>query len=229
MTTSGTQTINSGLTVLISSSITGPLWIPATVQSLYITDSIVDGIGSGGTGAGAAITSGDATLFAAPTTLLRTTVLGTTSVQVLTEGSEVIFQGALTVQQNQVGCVRFSYVPPGSASPRRYRCQPDLEITTEMQAAANAQGAPLSAAQSLAIQTAVGGWLVPTFTSTNYGDPGYAQLAASGVTQIATGAADGSEMGVFSQLKQPQRAQNLQTRMNEYLPVGLQGMLIDVT
>jgi hypothetical protein len=206
----------------MSSSITGPLAIPATVQSLYIADSIIDGIG------GAAISSGDATLYAPPTTLLRTTILGTTSVQSLAEGSEVIFAGPLTVQRSQIGCLRFSYVPPTSATPSKYRCQPDLEIASELQAATNAQGS-LSTAASNAIRAAVGGWLVPAFTSMNYGDPGYAQLAANCVTQISAGAENGSEMGVFSQLQQPQRANNLQTSLNEYLPVGLQRVLVDVT
>ena len=32
--------------------------------------------------------------------------------------------------EKQSGCVRFSYVPPGSLTPRRYRCQPDLEIAS---------------------------------------------------------------------------------------------------
>jgi hypothetical protein len=217
-------TINNALNVLISSSITGPLAVPATVNSLYIADSIVDGIG------GVAIGSGDASQFAPSTTLLRTTVLGTVSVQVLTEGSESIFQGELTVQRTQLGCLRFSYVPPASTTPSKYRCQPDLEIATELQAAIDAQGgAPLTQVQSDAIRSAVGGRLVPTFTSIHYGDPGYAQLETSGPVQIATGAANGSEMGVFSQLKQPQRTQNLQTRLTEYLPVNLEAVLVDVT
>jgi hypothetical protein len=216
------QTINTTLDVMMSSSITGPLAIPSGVHSLYIADSIIDGIG------GVAIGSGDATQFAPSTTLVRTTVLGTTFVQDIT-ASEAIFAGTLTAQRRQIGCLRFSYVPPGSTSPRKYRCQPDLEIATEIQAAIDLNGQPLSPAQSNAIRARVGAQLVPTFTSPHYGDPGYAQLAASGVTQIATGAQDGSEMGVFAQLKQPQRAQNLRTRLNEYLPVGLQGVLIDVT
>ena len=33
-------------------------------------------------------------------------------------------------EKKQSGCVRFSYVPPGSLTPRRYRCQPDLEIAS---------------------------------------------------------------------------------------------------
>ena len=41
--------------------------------------------------------------------------------------------------------------------------------------------------------------------------------------------ADGSEMGVYCQLKQPQRESNLRIRLDEYLPFGLDAGLIYVT
>jgi hypothetical protein len=222
--TSGTTTINTNLTVCMSSSITGPLAIPSSVVSLYVADSIVDGIG------GAAIGPSDPSQTSGPpTTVVRSTVFGATSVLQLVTASESVFTGLVTVAQRQVGCCRFSYVPPGSSAPRRYRCQPDLEVAAEIAAAQATQNLPIGPAQSNAIRAAVGAWLVPAFTSTRYGDPGYAQLAASGPKQIATGAADGSEMGVFCQLKQPQRARNLVTRLGEYLPLGLVGVPVFVT
>ena len=222
--TSGTTTINKNLTVCMSSSITGPLAIPPTIVSLYVADSIVDGLG------GTAIGPSDPSQAAGPPTqIVRSTVLGATNVLQLVSASECIFTGQVTVAQRQVGCCRFSYVAPGSSAPRRYRCQPDLEIATELAAAQAAQSLPLTPDQSNAIRAAVTSWLVPAFTSIQYGLPGYGQLAASGPTLIATGAEDGSEMGVFSQLKQPQRAQNLVTRLGEYLPLGLVGALVYVT
>jgi hypothetical protein len=221
---SGSTIINASLQVLVSSSITGPLHIPATAAGLYVADSIIDGIG------GAAVGPSDATQTSGPpATILRSTVFGTVSVIQLTSASEAIFTGVVTAARRQVGCCRFSYVPPGSSAPRRYRCQPDLEIAAEIEAAQQAQGQALTPAQSGAIRSAVGAWLVPAFTSPHYGDPGYAQLAASGPSQIAIGAEDGSEMGVFSQLKQPQRTQNLVTRLGEYLPLGLAGAIVYVT
>ena len=63
--------------------------------------------------------------------------------------------------------------------------------------------------------------LQPSFTSVNYGDPGYAQLGQACPPEIYTGAKDGSEMGVFSYLKRPQRQQNLETRLDDYLRFGL--------
>ena len=98
-----------------------------------------------------------------------------------------------------------------------------------MAALQQSQQAPPTPAQSNAIRSAVGAWLVPAFVSTRYGDPGYAGLAASGPAQIGAGAEDGSEMGAFSQLKQPQRVQNLLTRLGEYLPLGLAAALVYVT
>lgn len=64
--------------------------------------------------------------------------------------------------------------------------------------------------------------LQPRFTSTQYGNPGYAQLANTCAAEIRIGAEDGSEMGVFSYLKQPQRQANLQASLDEYLRFGLQ-------
>lgn len=60
------------------------------------------------------------------------------------------------------------------------------------------------------------------FTSTRYGDPGYAQLAQSTSDLIRTGADDGSEMGVFSSLQEPQRRANLQSSLEQYLGVSLE-------
>ena len=37
-----------------------------------------------------------------------------------------IFLGKVHVARRQTGCMRFSYVPLGSRTPKRYHCQPDL-------------------------------------------------------------------------------------------------------
>ena len=74
----------------------------------------------------------------------------------------------------------------------------------------------------------MGQWLVPSFQSERYGRPDFAQLRRTSPVQIRTGAADGSEMGVFCVLKQPQRQSNLLLRLEEYLPVGLEAGLIYV-
>ncbi|MGE5324537.1 MAG: hypothetical protein ACM3SW_16845, partial [Actinomycetota bacterium] len=115
---------------------------------------------------------------------------------------------------------------------RRYRCQPDLEITNETEAAERAaalSGGTLSDADRDAIRDDVRSWLMPSFTSLHYGLPGYGQLLVSCPEQIQTGAEDGSEMGAFCFLKQPQRVTSLRVRLQEYLPFGLEPGLIYVT
>jgi hypothetical protein len=72
-------------------------------------------------------------------------------------------------------------------------------------------------------------WLVPTFQTDRYGRPDFAQLRLTCPIQIRAGAEDGSEMGAFCVLKQPQRESNLRLRLDEYLPVGLEAGLIYVT
>ena len=49
----------------------------------------------------------------------------------------------------------------------------------------------------------------------------YCQLAPDCAPEIAGGADDESEMGVFHDLFQPQRAANLRARIEEYTPAGL--------
>ena len=89
--------------------------------------------------------------------------------------------------------MRFSYVPPGSVTPRRYRCVPE-------------DG---------------GAEPVLEFTSLRYGDPAYGQLRGTTDQAIRTGAEDEGEMGVLRSLSQPQRETNLRIRLDEYLRLGL--------
>jgi hypothetical protein len=95
-------------------------------------------------------------------------------------------------ERRQVGCVRFSFVPPGSRTPRRFQCVGDDPAHR------------------------------PFHTSLRYGDPGYMQLRRSTHEAIRTGADDESEMGVTHELYQPQRETNLRVRLDEYLRYGLE-------
>jgi hypothetical protein len=69
----------------------------------------------------------------------------------------------------------------------------------------------------------------PSFVSTAYGSPAYAQLRASSPAAIRSGAADGAEIGAYAHLKQPQRESNLRLRLGEYLPFGREPGLVYVT
>jgi len=149
-----------------------------------------------------------------PATLERTTVFGAVRLKELILASEVIFNDPVVSERRQAGCVRFSYVPEGSQTPRRYRCQPDLTLDD---------------VDDPARQESIRARLTPSFTSVRYGSPAYAQLGPTCAEEIRTGAEDGSEMGAFSSLKQPQRESNLRIRLEEYLPFALEAELIYVT
>jgi hypothetical protein len=224
---------NAAVRVEIAFSITGPLRVPAHAEGLWVLDSIVDGTSRPGAPPTIVAAISDAAgTNGPPATIERSTVLGASFFRRLHLGSETIFAGPVQVEQQQVGCVRFSFVPPGSVTPRRYRCQPSLEIETQTERrrreAAEA-GLGLPPGWEAAIAAAVEAWLVPSFTARPYGLPGYAQLHLSAPRQIRTGAEDGSEMGAFNHLKQPQRETNLRIRLDEYLPVGLEAGILYVT
>jgi hypothetical protein len=72
------------------------------------------------------------------------------------------------------------------------------------------------------------------FTSTDYGDPGYAQLLEAvdqAITSgtIAAGADSGSEMGAFCSCLAPIKEQGLLTKYAEYMTLGLTPVVIHVT
>jgi len=231
---------NAQLSVSLNSSITGPLQIPNTVKSLAIADSIIDGrvlvVGDedADDGDGDVIDeavsetiwaiTGDPQLnekFAPASTIERSTLFGKVYVKALSLASEVIFTQAVIAERMQVGCVRFSYVSPGTAAmasqvPRRFRCQPDLALAER----AKEFTEPLDEEEIRRVEM----WQRPVFSSLRYGDPDYAQLSGGCPrcpSGILSGAEDGSEMGVFSHLKQPQREANIRTNLNEYLRFGM--------
>src|SRR5439155_18530239 len=115
---------------------------------------------------------------------------------------------------------------------QQYRCQPALETALEIEQrkrTAAKKKLVLPAGWEALLTKEVADWLVPTFESDGYGRPEFAQLRRTCPVQIRTGAEDGSEMGAFCVLKQPQRESNLRIRLDEYLPVGLEAGVIYVT
>src|SRR5205823_5756329 len=108
-------------------------------------------------------------------------------------------KAAVWARRRQIGCVRFSSVPSGSRTGRRFRCAPDPDAPAGVQQATT-----------------------PHFTSMRFGDPAYAQLRVSTPDAIRRGADDQSEMGVTHRLFTPQREANLLLRLDEYLRFGLE-------
>lgn len=220
--------INENLEVQIAFSIVGALRMPSHITKLWLLDSIVDGIQTNGGPIGHAICDA-AVRSGPPAHIERSTLFGRSRFLKLEMASESIFTRRVIVDQRQGGCVRFCYVTPSSSTPQQYRCQPALEIGLEKErkkAESIKTGIPLPAGWEAAIENEVALWLVPTFQTDRYGRPDFAQLRLSCPVQIRTGAEDGSEMGAFCVLKQPQREANLRIRLDEYLPVGLEAGLL---
>ena len=211
---------NPELRVQIQSCITGPLRLPETITELQVYDSIVDSPQEG-----LPAIAADDTGEPGPKTILdRVTVFGSVRVRELALASETIFTEPAVAQRRQSGCTRFSFVPDGSRVPRRYHCQPDLALEA-FAASRNTTVDKLSDEERAAVETRV----MPTFASVHYGEAAYAQLSRTIAEEIRTGAEDGAEMGVFNQLKQPQREANLRTALEEYLRFGLEAGIFYVT
>ncbi|WP_326647932.1 hypothetical protein [Streptomyces sp. NBC_01750] len=168
---------------------------------IHIRDSILDATGHGR----AALSAPDCRLAHAVLHAHRTTVIGEVHTHAVEIAENSIFTGRMQVARRGIGCVRFSYVPVGSRTPRRHRCQPDLAGTENAQL------------------------VRPLFTSERYGTPAYGQLAAGCADEIRRGAEDGSEMGAFHDLYQPQREDSLRARLAEYTPAGTDAGIIPVT
>jgi hypothetical protein len=99
----------------------------------------------------------------------------------------------LIADRKQEGCVRFSFLPAGAKTPRRFEC----------------------------IERAIAG-PQPIFFALRYGRPGYAKLLRSTPDVVRRGADDSGEMGAFHFVLAPLRETDLRVRMQEYMPVGLE-------
>jgi hypothetical protein len=207
--------VNTELRIELAFSIVGPLRLPRIAEGLFVLDSIIDGHGT------PAIT-GTETGAGPVSWLERVTIRGPSELRMIRLASEVIFESVVICERLQEGCLRFSYVRPGSETPRRYRCQPDLAERRALDAA----DPLIVAAESDIIRRRIRRRLRPEYASETYGDPAYLQLSLKAPIEITTGAEDGSEMGVWCHLKQQQREANLRLRLDEYLPFGLEAGLI---
>lgn len=193
---------NSQLVFRMERTICGTIALPKSVKQLQVKESIVNG------GGGIALQAPGARAD-----LEASTFFGTVGARML-EASNSIFTKTVTSELRQAGCVRFCYLPEDSVTPRRYRCQPELALQDVEDAAA---------------QQSIRARIKPSFTSNDYGHPGYAQLKLSAPPEITTGADDGAEMGAFCFLKQPQREANLRSSLDEYLRFGLEAGIFYAT
>ncbi len=209
-------------TLTIERSVTGPIRDRngGQVETLTITDSIIQAIPTGVASAASMPFSGSIpqeaanaalALIEGDVTLSRCTVLGRVAVHRL-QASECILRDQVQVDDTQHGCIRFTAWADGSSLPRQYesvRISPGAQI----------------------------------FTSTDFGQPGYCQLLPTADAAILTpvgpappapptivgGAENGTEMGAFARELNPIKAGALLLKYQEYMPVGLVPVLIDVT
>jgi hypothetical protein len=208
----------SPLCITIDHSIVGAIQVDRDMAALdpmrlVITDSIVDAMRT------------DQLAIAAPAklcadtrlTLRRCTVIGRIETHELELAENSILLGTVLACRRQAGCIRFCYVAPGSRTPRRFECQPDL---VEQAITAEVSAGRITAAQSTVLLAAARLRVRPEFDSLRYGHATYGRLAATTATEITTGADDSAEMGAFHDLYQPQRMANLVQRLSEYVPAG---------
>ena len=199
---------SNGTTVEIDHTILGGV---QTIESanVNISSSILDGSAEGnvvfsaldGTSAGGVLDIEDSTVIGKVHN--REFKLVSNSILLARLNSPDTWAAPVISERRQEGCVRFSFVPFESITPRRYRCQ------------------PTTADDATRVR--------PQFHSVGYGDATYCQLSLRCAPEIRTGADDGAEMGAFHDLLQPQRRAHLRLRLDEYLRFGLEAGIIDAT
>lgn len=185
-------------------SIIGPVRVIADEvhdepNRLELSGSVVDA----GADDALAVSGEDGRYAAVRLSLQRSTVFGATRVRAVETVQDSIVTGPITALRRQQGCLRFSWIHPDSSDLPQFHCEPATS------------GEP--------------GRVRPRFTSRTYGTPAYAQLAGHCAVEIARGAEDGSEQGVFHDLYWPQRHDNLDLRVAEFTPAGFPVGVVAVT
>lgn len=217
--------------IRIAHSIIGAIEVAADeVQTdpvqIVLSDSIVDATSETRTAIGAA----NLPLAYAELNIVRCTLIGEVSTHAIALAENSIFLSHILVARRQQGCMRFCHVVPGSRTPRRYHCQPDLAEAaieeTLRSAPRAATDPPLTDATIIEAKQREDVRVYPRLTSSRYGHPAYCQLACDCAEEIKRGADDESEMGAFHDLYQAQREANLRARLNEYTPAGMEAGIL---
>lgn len=223
------EVIDSSACIVVEHSIVGSIQVNndevrTDPVQLRVSDSIVDATGTDCEQPQCeAIGAAGSRLAFAAAHIVRSTIIGRVMVHAIELGENSLFTGRVTVARRQIGCIRFSYVRPGSRTPRRFQCQPDgVERIVEREARANGDPPALMQATQREERLRVR----PRFDSLRYGTPTYARLSLSCAPEITRGAEDESEMGVYHDLYQPQRLANLAARLEEFSPADADAAVI---
>lgn len=218
------EVVDGSACITIAHSIVGSIQIdndevrtdPIVVR---MRDSVIDATGANCEGTECeAIGAAGPRLAFATLSIERSTVIGRVMAHAIRLAQDSLFLGRVQVARRQVGCVRFCYVTPGSRTPQRFHCQPD-GVEADAVAAGRAAGDATAAID--AARERERARVRPRFDSVRYGTPTYCRLSTFAAPEIAEGAEDESEMGVYHDLYQPQRAANLRTRLDEFTPAGV--------
>ncbi|WP_282004277.1 phage tail protein [Propioniciclava sinopodophylli] len=105
----------NGLTVRVLRSLVGRLDLAGTVPAVEVTDSVVSP-----EVAGAAVSGATLTARGAHVSVTGATVRGGVACRTL-EGTDALLDGTVVVAHRQVGCLRYSFVGPGSRTPRQFQ------------------------------------------------------------------------------------------------------------
>lgn len=215
---------NSRGTLVIDHTLSGRL-VTSQDVSVELLDSAIDALADSGVALAAV---DDGKIAAGALRLVRTTVVGTVHVRALDLAEHALVTGPVISEQQQQGCVRFSYFPSDSRVPRRYRCQPEWAVQQARDAALRLD--PSTPAPVLAqLEERIRSSLRPVFSTNQFGQPAYLQLHASCPVEIRAGAEDGAEMGFFHSLGQSRCEANVRARVEEYLRFGLESGIFYVT
>ncbi len=188
---------NAELRVFLQQSRVHRVQCLADLETITVEDCIV---GDPHAPEAAAINAGDAALD-----LKRSTFWGSVSCREI-EASDCIFMREVVVERTQVGCVRYSYLAPGSDVPRPFRCQPQLAIGSET---------------NPAVREIIARRVRPLFESMHPTHPAYARLHTHGPEEIRRGGENRTEMGVFASLEAPLREDFLRGHLDDFLRAGL--------
>lgn len=191
----------NGGEISIALSIVGPVRAPELVTVIF-DSSILDATGREHVAYDAL--AGTGTGGGGPLTLTGCTVVGKVHAKELALVSNSIVwaeagssPSGLIADRQQAGCVRFSFIPVNAITPRQFQC----------------------------VEQSIAG-PAPIFMSFRYGRPDYLKLIASTPDKIRRGADDDGEMGAFHFLLAPLRERDLEIRLEEFTPVGLNTGLI---
>jgi hypothetical protein len=183
------------------------LTVQGTIDTLCIQHSIMGPVAV--TGAVETLTICDSILQSTDATPVLQQPAGKTTLENVTifgivnvdhlEASGVAITGKCTVADTQHGCFRFSAAPAASQVPRPY--------------------------ESLLFTDDTNSW----WNSQRFGDADYAQLSDVAPAKLLSGGDEGYEIGAFASLLNSFKQNDLEAKVQEYMPFGLIPIFIHQT